>query len=233
VSIELKDTRDARLMLPCRFQVPRANSPFAPRPFISSVTSAMKITKERKVYGAVLVLAVAALGADKMFSGPSVARGSASMGQTAASPHKVIIAADKSVPTGHSNLVGLAALADRMQEVNRAERLELEKVEDIFHAPATWTKPPPKAAAVPAVDPTVTFTSNHHLIALLKGSRGGVAVLDGAGHRSLRIGQSVDGFRLMRIGERSATFTSAQGTAELTLPAEANADALSISPAAR
>jgi hypothetical protein len=204
----------------------------------------MNLTRERKIYGGLLCLGVLALGIDKMFLSPSEAPAQSAAGLliTNAAPKNLVIAHNKPVvsPTpasaqpGEKPLMGLGALAARMRDMAEVERLDLTDAKDVFRPPVSWvgTIAPTQAiqATVTTVGPAATFRDRHHLIAILKSSKGGMAILDG---KSVRPGQTVDGFKLTQVGENSATFEGSGTKIELQLPAAVQLDPLSITPAGR
>ena len=204
------------------------------------------MTRERKIYGALLCLGLAALTADKLFFAPAEAPAETASNlliAPAPAQRNVVIARNKPVvwapavaqPKEH-NPIGLAALAARMHDMAEVERLDLADAKDAFQAPISWTgeqKPqtqPSLDPVSPLFDPAAAFRDKHHLIAVLKSSKGGMAILDG---RSVRPGQSVDGFKLLRVGDRSAVFQSNGKSVELELPASVQLDPQSITPSGR
>ena len=200
----------------------------------------MKMTRQRKVYAAVLLLGVGALAADKIFfSPPSTAAQDPSAMLLASTPHSPAPAAKHAVQPKEANLLGLGALADRMRKVAESERLDLGDSADVFRAPASWIQQKQSHEASQATtqpDPGAIFRDRHHLAAVLRSTHGGIAVLDatsGSKGRAIRIGQTLDGFKLIAVGERSATFASASGRVELELPADVGLDPQSITPSGR
>lgn len=200
----------------------------------------MKITRERKVYGALLCLGVLALGVDKFVLGPPDASAQSGANLLIASgPKSLVIAHNKPVVTppaqqpAEKPLMSLGALAARMRQAGEAQRLDPADARDAFRPPVAWVGSPvaqPVHKTVDAVTPGDLFRQRHHLIALLKSSTGGIAILDG---KSVRPGQAVDGFRLRHVGERSATFEFKGESVELQLPVDVQLDPQSITPAGR
>ena len=205
----------------------------------------MKMTRERKIYGAMLCLGVAALAADKLFFAPTEApaQSAANLLITNHPQHPAVIAHNKPVvmpqieaPSKEPPLVGLKALADRMRAMAEVERLDLKDARDAFRPPVEWVgniaagTQAAQSSVVGGSDAIKTFQERHHLIAVLKSSKGGMAILDG---KSVRPGQSVDGFKLVRVGENSAVFESSGKTVEMQLPVNAQLDPQSITPGAR
>jgi len=203
----------------------------------------MKLTRERKIYGALLCLGVLALGIDKLFLSPpeAPAQSAASLLINNGSPKNAVIAHNKPVvspapaaQSGEKPLMGLGVLAARMRDMAEVERLDLADAKDVFRPPVAWVgttaAPQPVQPTVTTIGPADTFRERHHLIALLKSSKGGMAILDG---RSVRPGQSVDGFKLVQVGENSATFEGSGTKIELQLPAAVQLDPQSITPGGR
>jgi hypothetical protein len=201
----------------------------------------MKMTRERKIYGALLCLGIAALGADKLFFSPAEAPAASLLIQS--SGPKPVIAHNKPVvsppaepQTKDQPLMGLGVLADRMRGMAEAERLDLADARDAFRPPVAWVGNiaiPTQTQQQPGLgagDAFAAFHEKHHLIAVLKSSKGGMAILDG---KSVRPGQTVDGFKLLRVGESSAVFESNGKTVEMQLPVNAQLDPQSITPAGR
>lgn len=190
----------------------------------------MKLTRERKVYAAVLALAVVALGADRfLFSAPEIAAAEPGSLLVQSEPRpKAFIKGESARPVA-AKLPGLGALARRMDEVSKARGLQAGNVADPFRPPAGWLK----AEATQTGNGLSEFAAKHHLVAVLKSSRGGIAVVNGATRKSLRIGQQLDGFKLVAIGEKSVTFQSALGTVDLGLPEEQQTDSQIVTSPAR
>jgi hypothetical protein len=192
----------------------------------------MKLTRERKMYAGLFVLAVVALGVDKFVLGPPQTQAAAQA--QAPEPQRPAAHAE---PQGQAAVAagakqpGLAALTLQMDHVSRAMGLDAKELPDVFQPPAGWVKP---AAPKPQADVAAIFAAQHHLLAVLKSSHGGIAVIGGATSRkSLRIGQKVDGFELAAIGERSVTFASGTQKIELQLPTDSSADSQIISSTGR
>lgn len=196
------------------------------------------------MYGAILCLGVAALAADKLFFAPTEAPAQSAANLLIANhpQHPAVIAHNKPVvpqseaATKEPPLVGLGALADRMRAMAEVERLDLKDARDAFRPPVEWVgnigagTQTTQATVAVGPDAVASFQERHHLIAVLKSSKGGMAILDG---KSVRPGQSVDGFKLIRVGENSAVFQANGKTVEMQLPVNAQLDPLSITPGAR
>lgn len=202
------------------------------------------MTRERKIYGALLCLGLAALGADKLWFTPADATAQSASNLLVTRPqHPAVIAHINPVVAPRSNgpskdepLVGLGALAERMHAMAEVERLDLADAKDVFRPPVEWvgnlaaTPQADHSTVVAGPDPVASFRERHHLIAVLKSSKGGMAILDG---KSVRPGQTVDGFKLVRIEENAAVFEANGRTVDMQLPLNAQLDPQSITPAGR
>jgi hypothetical protein len=74
-------------------------------------------------------------------------------------------------------------------------------------APAVAVRPAPRPVA-PKVDHAALFVQRHTLTAVMKKQAGGMAIIDG---KLYAAGQTLDGFKLVRVGLNDATF-SGKGT---------------------
>lgn len=176
----------------------------------SSISFAMKNTKRRNLALAVLGLALTAFVVDRLWPAESEAPGTIAQAQ-AASPVKpsslVTLTLDKApdMPCRPESL-----LACRLEEMTRAGRGEFR---DIFQPSIQWVPPKagPSAKVEPDVvesDPLQVFQSRHKLSAVLVNSGGGAAVIS---NTLMRVGQSLDGFRLHEIRRNAVTFTTPDG----------------------
>lgn len=178
----------------------------------------MKMNRERKIYAGVLGLALVALTADKLFLSPGASQAASPANLlVSGAPHAaprahVVLAAKPPPPVEASNPLSLAGLIQRMRQVRDQEQLDLENCPDVFHAPKSWTP-----QLVVQSTAKQQFLARHRLVAVLKSGHGGLAVLDGGDRKSVRPGQMVDGFRLVRLGEQTATFESKEGAVDLQI----------------
>ncbi len=174
----------------------------------------MKLTKERRVYAAILGLAGAVWAMDRLWlsGGPESASASAiAAGEPAsAAPASAAPAAGSAAPK--------AALADRLEAMKKS-RPEAPAGDDAFKVPAEWrpNSAEAQAAATPAVPKfdTEAFSKSHRLTRVLMGSNVNAAVVDGGS--MLRPGQELDGMVLREVTARSAIFERDGEKVELTL----------------
>jgi len=193
----------------------------------------MRLTKQRKVYGAVLGLALLALGVDRFIFSPGDPESPAAPPAAGNTPHAVkkFVASGDTAQAQEARLTGLAALAKRMRDMAEVERLDVGDTKDAFVPAAAWvgqmkteTASAAQIAAQP-LDPAAAFREHHHLVAVLKSSHGGVAILDG---KTVRIGQHVDAFSLVTVGDRTALFRAGNIDLTLELPADSQLEKDSI-----
>src|SRR5688572_2963508 len=177
-------------------------------------------TKQKKIYAAVLGLAVTAFAADRWVIGHDAAPEEAeqllmtSNTTTAAAPVSTTAALVTGQPVMAAGAVAPVAaapntstLARRLREVATAERLDLAEVSDAFRVSPVWLPPPAPKVEAPKVarDLVAEFHKDHRLDAVMKNGTkgGGLAIIDG---KTVRPGQALDGFRLLKVNDRSALF---------------------------
>jgi hypothetical protein len=189
-----------RFLIILEFAIPA----FDPSPHISSVHFRMRLSKQHKVYGAVLGLALAALGADRFFSSaPAEASESFAVTTTSASAAKPAALA-KTAANGNSLLSSAGddrrAISARLDELAQTAGLKAEAVRDAFAPGAAWGGAIGTGSAKDE-ERARQFTAEHHLTAVMGNgsSRNVVAVVDG---KPLRPGQTLDGFTLISVSAR-------------------------------
>jgi hypothetical protein len=200
----------------------------------------MQLTRQQKIYAAVLLLAGVAFGVDRWVIGhgpdeasaavpskvrPSGARPAAA--GTAGEPHRAT-AASPAPPDGAGTAgtkQGPRSLAVRLQEVAKAEGLDLAAVPDAFQPSRRWDPPdmllpPPVAPAPPPrQDLAAQFRSRYKLNAVMKGRAGlaGVASING---RMYVVGRTLDNMKLVEINEQNVVFEGSPGGAGETIRVE-------------
>ncbi|HEY8749432.1 MAG TPA: hypothetical protein VIM11_15715 [Tepidisphaeraceae bacterium] len=169
----------------------------------------MQFQKKHKIYAALVGAALVAWGIDAMFfesapSGPPVA--SAATQADAIGPPAPSAEA-KPTPKTDGDSKWLAA---QLQVWSAKSTFDLESVRDVFATPVSWA--PPKMEAVAPSKSTEKISSDfqrqHHLTAVVLGSSGGSALIDG---RLLHIGQSVAGCRLISVSSGCADLSGPDG----------------------
>ncbi len=183
----------------------------------------MRLSKQHKVYGAVLGLALAALAADRfVFTSAPAAAGTAEAyavtNRVAAFPAKTV--APKQVPAKAAASAAVAddrrAISAKLDALAQVAGFSSGGSRDAFAPPEAWVKTSLFARGISdgerqAQERTHKFIADHRLTAVMDGSgRNAVAVIDG---KPIRPGQTLDGFKLLSVSGRDvkATFESAGG----------------------
>jgi hypothetical protein len=174
----------------------------------------MKLTRERKIFASVLVIALAGLGFDQL-------RGTSATDPSQADAGTLLLASN-----GSSNKRAQLA-ANPGEEISLAHRLaalantagptSTNDIRDVFRAADVWL--PKTVAAITTVAPADKFAADHKLGTISTNTAGGgVAVVDG---KPLHMGGRIDGYRLVEINGQGATFQSSDGArAHLKLASE-------------
>ena len=168
---------------------------------------------------AVLGLGLAALVGDRVLlsesqTGPQTATASP-VSRTpghSADPRPAQVHADS---PGEAALVS-GSLAAKLENVRVGQSLDPAAARDAFCASQQWLDDltPDKPESSDEVR-AQAFLRNHRLKAVVKFDRGGAAIIDDS---YLFLGQELDGFRLIRVSDRTATLVS--GSAKVTVSME-------------
>ncbi|MBX3380364.1 MAG: hypothetical protein KF805_09715 [Phycisphaeraceae bacterium] len=162
------------------------------------------MSRERKIYAAVLLVAGAGLAADRAFLGISGARPV----QAAEFP--------SGQPPERSGPIAIATptLASRLKLVG-----DVPRTVDLLEATLQRLPAPVEAEVQPvrdqAADLRGQFASSHHLSALASNGRGANALING---RAVSIGEEIGGYVLTEVTREGAVFSGPGGTVELKLP---------------
>ena len=176
---------------------------------ISSVELAMKITTKQKVYAALLSIGVLALGLDRGLGGPSTAD---------ASPATAELAASDGAPPLSSTSATTVSLVSQLQATSSGS-FDPRSAHDAFVPGKCWAPAHTGAATVGQAQITASdFKRDHRLWALMLSTQGGQAVING---QLVRVGQTVDGFKLVAIGPNRATLLNGDNRVELHMEAAA------------
>ncbi len=181
-----------------------------------------KLTRNQKVYVAVLGVALLVLVCDQLLFSP----GKAGAAETAAF-HPSVSPTARAKATADRIPELLAAvrkpedtLASRLAVVAETQSLDVENMNDAMRAPAHWfpvegAAPPVVVEATGSHEAALKFRSTHQLNAVMANADGGYAIVNG---RPLRIGQEITGFTLVEVRARSVVFENAGSIVELRLP---------------
>ncbi len=93
---------------------------------------------------------------------------------------------------------------------------ETTDVRDAFRPSSSWLAEMRRAdrAQGSGADAAPRRSFDHRLVAVMVDGQGGMAIIDG---RCLRVGQTMDGFTLVRLGKNSAVLQANGRKVELTL----------------
>jgi hypothetical protein len=173
----------------------------------------MSISKQHRIYIGLIGVALLGLIADRTIFKPSDAVAT-SMGE--------FIIADSDLSEQNATQALLAAkqsLANRLKNVANSRGVNPHEVRDIFASPWTHSSATaPKAAAENS--PAYEFMQRHKLTAIMGASGSGYVVID---DKCLRVGQTIDGYLLKSVTDRSAVFerTDVAQQFEYPLPGDA------------
>ena len=179
----------------------------------------MALSRKRKVLAVLLGLAAMVLVADRLTPGPGQA-GPAQV-KAAVTPGKGVRPTEVPVTNAADEVTGDASgladdsLAARLETFCREHDLDPLAVRDAFCAPQSWLadlqpEQPMSSTQVMAQD----FVRKHKLTAVATFQNVGIAVID---DEHVRVGEKLDGFRLMRVADRSAILASNGVQVKLTL----------------
>ena len=181
----------------------------------------MQLTKQQKVVGVVLGLAVVACAVDRWVLGPddalavagdSGAAGPRSPRRPAARQPRPAVATAATAP--EASLGSLAGLATRLRYIAKNEKLDPGATRDAFRPPAAWVGTS-RAATPDEMALAARDFQNRRLTAVMRNSGRGLAIVD---QKTVAVGQSLDGFTLVTVKERSAVFRRGSQRVELRLP---------------
>jgi hypothetical protein len=184
----------------------------------------MTLTRERKIFGAVLVIAWAGLGYDQFTGG-----GAAAADAEDVDPDSLLLASS-TVSTSPSSHKSTSAMNVGVDDISLASRLtslaqrtpvrSAGEIRDAFRATDGWiSKAAATTPAIGTVSPADQFAAEHKVSAIsTNASGGGVAVIDGT---MLHIGGQIDGYRLVALRGQHAIFEASDGArAQLSLPTD-------------
>jgi len=164
----------------------------------------VKLSKRQKPAVAVLAILLLALAVDRvLLDGGNVPAGaSASSTQAQAEP-----IADAEDPAEINSEPPTIRLAQKLEALWSQKGLDTSQARDVFSLPASWLTDVRPATPVdgPAQeqDAATVFAANHQLRGVLATDQARCVTVD---DRVLRLGDELDGFKLVAIEEDSVTF---------------------------
>lgn len=186
----------------------------------------MKLTRERKIYLAILSLGVGALALDRVFNGGTSPQAASASISSAVSDAALDAGPAVARVTLASNPLAGRRVLDVSQQLtafSKANDIEAELAGDAFQPSPDWLAD--EQAAVRArstakpdpAGPTAeeAFAARYQLNGVMADGQGGIAIVSG---RAVALGQTVDGFKLVELQQRKAVWVDGQGRrVEMTL----------------
>ena len=180
------------------------------------------LTRERKIYAAVLVLVVGALVVDQLF--PSPGEDEDDVAATALDDSAVDVDAYESLITAGPLRKYNHPVAVRLSRHAAGEPVDPANLRDVFRPDASWAVRPQPVIKPDSPTPVVDdgsmtaeqFRAKHQLEAVMMIDGVGYAILDG--FAVLRPGNRIDGFKVIAVGDRTVEFRSETQTVTLVLP---------------
>jgi len=164
----------------------------------------MAMSRERKVFAAVLLVAGAGLAFDRGFLGVSGAK------PVQAAEMPVIELASHSGKT----VIQPVTLATRLKKLGDVSR-NVDLLESTLQRQVAPVEHEVLPVQAPVEDLRQTFAAAHHLTAIASNGRGANALING---RAVSIGEEIAGYTLTEVKRDGAVFSGPGGTVELHLP---------------
>jgi len=184
----------------------------------------MRLSAKHAVYAGLLGLAAAALVVDRLW----LTGGAAVPSQAQASirppdrtlPAVVSAASAAGEPVPAAPLPRApASLADRLKALAASRAVDPGSTMDAFLLPESWivrsqpTKP--LAPPAPPAESIRRFEDGHAVTSVFFSEQGGAAIVNG---KLMKVGNEIDGFKLVRVTAAGAVFASGGEEVELKLP---------------
>lgn len=164
----------------------------------------MAMSRERKVYAAVLLVGSAALAIDRGFLGVSGPK----------QVHAAELPAAEAAARAPRTMVNTVTLSDRLKQLGDVPRT-VDLLESTLQRAAPQVEVLAPVASTPAEDLRQTFAASHHLTAVASTAKGSNALING---RAVSVGESIGAFTLTEVTREGAIFTGPGGTVEFQLP---------------
>jgi hypothetical protein len=184
----------------------------------------MKVTKQHKVLGGIVLVGAVVLACDQFLirgssgeeSAPSASEYTMPVANTA--PVKAApVAANPAAPAP------AVSVAQRLRQAGKAQADNTAR--DAFAPPAAWTAP--QAVVFEADNSVQKFRDTHRLTGILSSGGKSSAMVDG---KMVTVGQTIDGFVLTSISHRTASFESGANKVVLTMTERSGAAVANVAP---
>lgn len=171
----------------------------------------MRLSKQQKVYLAILALVLGVLIMDRVFLSHKSPTAEASVHSDPVPDESILEATDSPDPNSQPSRI---KLAQRLEALWPDESLGLDEARDAFSLSTAWLADVRAQGPLPVGDAAARFAKNHQLRAVLIESQTSSAVVD---NKFLMLGQELDGFKLVAVDEDSATFAAGKKRVVLRL----------------
>lgn len=159
----------------------------------------MNLSKRQKLLAAVFLVGLVGLVADRTILRPQGGPAAASAESLPASPRAAVSAGN--VPAG-DNAPAPATVAERLNNLLAGPEMGMQELRDPFALPPSWSGTT-TATGQKIPDATTVFVRKHQLKAVFMQGEETCAQVDDT---FLVPGQSVDGFKLVSVDQRTALF---------------------------
>ncbi len=184
----------------------------------------MALSKTQKVLMGLCAIGVAAVLMDRLRATPAVPGPQGALASAVGIDAVPPAGTPAAVPADTPDAVGDRpgdALAGRLKAATANTPFRADDMRDAFQPPADWmpasSKPPVKGTVGSAAE---AFMQKHTLKAVMVGAKGYQAIID---NTCVGFGQTIDGFKLVSVGERGVVLVSEDGS-RVTLELPVNAD---------
>ncbi|MGE5607761.1 MAG: hypothetical protein ACM359_00760 [Bacillota bacterium] len=180
----------------------------------------MKLSRERAIYLTVLGVGVSALALSQVLfpTAPSSAAGASVDAAASAKGYTIPRPSGNTQPPSSANANTTACpVAEQLRSYHRVHSKDITSIRDVFQTPAALDRSAQVAEKTPVntPDPVDRFKQEHSLTGVMVANRQGKAIVDG---KTLLVGQSLDGFKLMTVTQQVAVFESEAGQVVLRIP---------------
>ncbi len=173
----------------------------------------MTLTKSQRVYVAIMVVAVVTLLIDRTLLQPEPAQAATLQYAVPPSARDPV---DLEAPRSEGPAPRQVAIARKLEQIAEQRSLDPIGVIDAFRPSPMWIQFAEAPVGPEQAESLVErFMKAHTLAAVMGSGVEGGAIVDG---RTLFIGQVLDGFTLVSLGQRSAILESGDARVVLALP---------------
>ena len=197
-----------------------------------SVGFVMHLTLKRKISFGLVGVALIAFVVDRVTSSDGPEVHPQAVAHAAASPTATRAKAPAPIDAD-ARIIELSVISGRLQTLAETEGLDADNAQDAFHSAASWlTQAKPQNDGSAEITAAVArFRQQHKLLAIVKSGRTAMALVDG---KTFRRGQTLDGFKVVEVRDRSVVFDSGAAKVEIYVagaePTASDAEDFVITP---